>query len=150
MLSQTLLYRRKLPDSKKGKSAKNFIHLNLSLTLLLTFTVFVLCIETASKTHVSALSFSLYFRVSPPSLSSSSFPFSLPLLPLFSSSHTCMCIHAIIHLRHLLYGGCAFVAAILHYLFLSAFCWMLCEGILLYLLLLVVQKEVAILAHWTP
>ena len=34
--------------------------------------------------------------------------------------------------------ACAFVAALLHYLFLSAFCWMLCEGIMLYLLLVVV------------
>lgn len=37
-----------------------------------------------------------------------------------------------------LQGGCLFVALALHYLFLAAFCWMLCEGILLYLLLVVV------------
>ena len=34
--------------------------------------------------------------------------------------------------------GCAFIAALLHYLFLCAFCWMLCEGIMLYLLLHVI------------
>lgn len=35
-------------------------------------------------------------------------------------------------------GGCAFIAALLQYLFLAAFSWMLCEGIMLYLLLVVV------------
>ena len=37
-----------------------------------------------------------------------------------------------------LQGGCAFVAALLQYLFLAAFCWMMCEGIMLYLMLVVV------------
>ena len=32
-------------------------------------------------------------------------------------------------------GGCKFVALLLHYIFLSAFCWMLCEGIVIYILL---------------
>ncbi|CAI8001269.1 Adhesion G protein-coupled receptor L1 [Geodia barretti] len=35
-------------------------------------------------------------------------------------------------------AGCGFVAALLQYLFLSAFCWMMCEGIMLYLMLIVV------------
>ncbi len=35
-------------------------------------------------------------------------------------------------------GGCGFVAALLQYFFLSAFCWMLCEGIMLYLMLVMV------------
>lgn len=43
-------------------------------------------------------------------------------------------------------GGCLFVALLLHYLFLSAFCWMLCEGIMLYLLLVVVFSRMA--RHW--
>lgn len=43
-------------------------------------------------------------------------------------------------------GGCLFVALLLHYLFLSAFCWMLCEGIMLYLLLVVVFSKMA--RHW--
>ena len=30
------------------------------------------------------------------------------------------------------------VAVLLHYLFTSAFCWMLCEGVILYLMLVVV------------
>ena len=34
------------------------------------------------------------------------------------------------------------MALLLHYLFLSAFCWMLCEGILLYLLLVVVFSKI--------
>ena len=45
-------------------------------------------------------------------------------------------------------GGCAFVAALLHYLFLSAFCWMLCEGIMLYLLLIVVFSKMS--KKWWP
>ena len=34
--------------------------------------------------------------------------------------------------------ACALVAGALHYLFLSVFCWMLCEGIMLYLMLVIV------------
>ena len=34
-----------------------------------------------------------------------------------------------------------FVAALLHYLFTAVFCWMLCEGIMLYLMLVVVFSE---------
>ena len=44
--------------------------------------------------------------------------------------------------------GCRFVAVLLHYLFLCAFCWMLCEGVLLYLLLRVVFSEMA--KTWWP
>ena len=40
-------------------------------------------------------------------------------------------------------GGCAFVAALLHYLFLAAFCWMLCEGVMLYLMLVVVFSKLS-------
>ncbi|XP_065909460.1 uncharacterized protein [Dysidea avara] len=35
-------------------------------------------------------------------------------------------------------GPCVVVAVLLHYLFTSAFCWMLCEGVILYLMLVVV------------
>ena len=38
-------------------------------------------------------------------------------------------------------GGCAFVAAVLHYLFLASFCWMLCEGVMLYLMLVLVFTQ---------
>ena len=40
-------------------------------------------------------------------------------------------------------GGCGFVAALLQYLFLSAFCWMMCEGIMLYLMLIVVFSKLS-------
>ena len=43
-----------------------------------------------------------------------------------------------IYLIMFLQGGCGFVAALLQYFFLSSFCWMLCEGIMLYLMLVVV------------
>ena len=39
--------------------------------------------------------------------------------------------------------GCAFVAALLHYLFLAAFCWMLCEGVMLYLMLVAVFSKLS-------
>ena len=35
------------------------------------------------------------------------------------------------------------MAIFLHYLFLSSFCWMLCEGIMLYLLLVVVFSKLS-------
>ena len=35
-------------------------------------------------------------------------------------------------------GACIFVAVLLQYFFTSAFCWMLCEGIILYMLLVIV------------
>ena len=35
-------------------------------------------------------------------------------------------------------GACKFVAALLQYLFTSAFCWMLCEGVMLYMMLVTV------------
>ena len=39
--------------------------------------------------------------------------------------------------------GCTFVAALLHYFFLASFCWMLCEGVMLYLMLVVVFSTMA-------
>ncbi len=38
---------------------------------------------------------------------------------------------------------CVAITAILHYLFLSSFAWMLCEGIMLYLLLVVVFSRLS-------
>ena len=35
------------------------------------------------------------------------------------------------------------MAALLQYLFLSAFCWMMCEGIMLYLMLIVVFSKLS-------
>ena len=44
-----------------------------------------------------------------------------------------------IHIRNLVHQAvCVFVAALLHYFFLAAFCWMLCEGIYLFLILVIV------------
>ena len=42
-----------------------------------------------------------------------------------------------------LQGGCIFVATLLHYFLLASFCWMLCEGIMLFLLLVVVFSTTA-------
>ena len=39
--------------------------------------------------------------------------------------------------------SCRIVAALLHYFFLSAFCWMLCEAIMMYLLVIVVFSQIA-------
>lgn len=53
-------------------------------------------------------------------------------------------------------GGCGFVAALLHYFFLASFCWMLCEGVMLYLMLVVVFSSFAkrwylfLLLGWVP
>jgi len=39
--------------------------------------------------------------------------------------------------------GCAFVAGLLHYFFLASFCWMLCEGVMLYLMMVVVFSKLS-------
>ena len=39
--------------------------------------------------------------------------------------------------------GCAFVAALLHYLFTAVFLWMLCEGIMLFLMLVMVFSRLS-------
>ncbi|CAI7992619.1 Latrophilin-like protein LAT-2 [Geodia barretti] len=68
-----------------------FVHLNLAISLLLGYLVFVLGIELGNSNKVA----------------------------------------------------CGFVAALLQYLFLSAFCWMMCEGIMLYLMLIVVFSRLS-------
>lgn len=40
-------------------------------------------------------------------------------------------------------GLCVFVAALLQYLFTAVFFWMLCEGIMIYLMLVIVFSDVA-------
>ena len=40
-------------------------------------------------------------------------------------------------------AGCTVVAAFLHYFLLSLFSWMLCEGVLLYILLIKVFRGIA-------
>ncbi len=44
---------------------------------------------------------------------------------------------------HHLQGACVFVAVLLHYLFTTVFFWMLCEGIMLYLMLVVVFNRIS-------
>ena len=44
---------------------------------------------------------------------------------------------------HDLQVACVFVAALLHYLFTTVFFWMLCEGIMLYLMLVVVFNRIS-------
>ncbi len=44
---------------------------------------------------------------------------------------------------HDLQIACVFVAALLHYLFTTVFFWMLCEGIMLYLMLVVVFSQIS-------
>ncbi|XP_064402412.1 adhesion G protein-coupled receptor E3-like isoform X2 [Halichondria panicea] len=69
----------------------NFIHLNLSISLLLGYVVFLSGVDTAVANEVA----------------------------------------------------CVFVAALLHYLFTTVFFWMLCEGIMLYLMLVVVFSQIS-------
>lgn len=49
------------------------------------------------------------------------------------TARTCLCFQDL----------CIAVTTVLHYLFLSSFCWMLCEGIMLYLLLVVVFSKLS-------
>ncbi|XP_064407206.1 adhesion G protein-coupled receptor L3-like isoform X3 [Halichondria panicea] len=69
----------------------SFIHLNLSISLLLGYVVFLSGVETAVANK----------------------------------------------------GACVFVAALLHYLFTTVFFWMLCEGIMLYLMLVLVFNQIS-------
>ena len=68
-----------------------FIHLNLSIALLLGYVVFLAGVDTAVGNQI----------------------------------------------------GCAFVAGLLHYLFTAVFCWMLCEGIMLFLMLVIVFSSLS-------
>ena len=54
--------------------------------------------------------------------------------------HTC---NTHVHMHTHTQGACIFVAAWLHYFFLSSFSWMLCEGIMLYLMLVVVFSKLS-------
>ena len=54
-----------------------------------------------------------------------------------------MCLKVLSVVLMFMQASCIFVAALLHYLFLSVFCWMLCEGIMLYLMLVLVFSKLA-------
>ena len=58
-------------------------------------------------------------------------------------TYTYVCMYLICTLFCSLQGGCVFVTVLLHYFFLAAFCWMLCEGIMLYLMLVVVFSRLS-------
>ena len=85
-----------------------FIHLNLSICLLLGYVVFMFGIELGNASKVC------------------------------SAHYSSICHTISVFLASLIKESCGLVAALLQYLFLSAFCWMMCEGIMLYLMLVVV------------
>ena len=98
-----------------------FIHLNLAVSLLVGYLVFMIGIETATSSTVS-----IELKASNLNLT-----FVNHIKQLHYSENMKV-------LSTIVQGGCAFVAALLHYFFLAAFCWMLCEGVMLYLMLVVV------------
>ena len=100
-------------------SVNQFIHLNLALTLLLSLLVFVIGVQTATGSKVCIF---LYYSI----------------IIIISGYPLCMTV-----LHDHIQVGCAIVAVLLHYLFLSAFCWMLCEGIILFLLLVIVFSNMS-------
>ena len=94
-----------------------FVHLNLSISLLLGYLTFISGIDTATGSIVSICKLQ------------------------YGSHSRSICIT--IHCSTIMQGGCAFVAALLHYFFLAAFCWMLCEGVMLHLMLVAVFSKLS-------
>ena len=86
----------------------NFVHLNLSISLFVAYVIFAIGIEVATSNEVSIIT--------------------LRLIHVWFN--IAMCIY--------LQAACKIVAALIQYFLLSAFCWMMCEGIMLYLMLVVV------------
>jgi len=80
---------------------QHFLHLNLSIALLLGLIIFVSGIETASEYRVSVQ---------------------------YKASNITFIIY-------ILKTSCLIVAILLHYFFMAAFSWMLCEGILMFILI---------------
>ena len=107
-----------------------FLHLNLCISLLLGYLTFMVGIETATSNTVS-IECRMWILVSAPNfVINTTFSEQIKYLICCSSSTITQ-------------GGCAFVAALLHYFFLAAFCWMLCEGVMLYLKLVVVFSNLS-------
>ena len=98
------------------KKVVHFVHINLSIALICGLVIFVAGIQTAAwskvSSHVIHTPISIYRH--------SQIELALSWLNLFLS---------------LLQIACGFVAALLHYFFLAAFSWMMCEGICLYIML---------------
>ena len=91
------------------KGVHNFVHLNLAIALFLAYLVFAISIELAAKNKVCLKKVLAFICI----CSSPIFCFGLQI-------------------------ACQVVTAILQYLFISVFCWMLSEGVMLYLMLVVV------------
>ena len=61
----------------------------------------------------------------------------------YYSGHTIILYKPLYLSVSLLQVACQVVTAVLHYLFLAVFCWMLSEGVMLYLMLVVVFSTLA-------
>ena len=55
-----------------------------------------------------------------------------------TNNEVCVQYVAVQMINKLVQASCKLVAALLQYLFISAFCWMLCEGVILYMMLVTV------------
>ena len=114
-------YRKKL-----NKGPLLHIHLNLCFSLSLALIVFIAGIETATPIPVSA---------------SCAVP--IPVCNCIFHHHVFVCmriVEIVFQVLCVLFPFvqwlCGVVAGLLHYFFLSVFCWMLAEGIMLYFLLI--------------
>ena len=125
----------------------NYVHLNLCIALICGLIVFLAGIQAGTSSRVCTL----YAACRGQTLTSC-----------MRVMLVCSCMHVIVHIVLLLryvhfhmmcfftflfsfshwcvQEGCAFVAFLLHYFFLAAFSWMLCEGIMLYNLLVKVFR----------
>ncbi len=111
-----------------------FIHLNLSISLFLGYLMFVAGIETARANHVSSWSAYVICEAIVESEHSGCVNIDYRWLSWSVNGIRCVCSSQ---------GACVFVAVWLHYFFLASFCWMLCEGIMLYLMLVVVFSKLS-------
>ena len=103
-----------------------FVHLNLAISLLLGYLVFMFGIETATSSTVSCMKWHDTTMI---------------LTDPFQRIYPSLLLHSYWFI--IMQVGCALVAALLHYFFLAAFCWMLCEGVMLYLMLVVVFSNLS-------
>ena len=116
LLSHSLMQRKSL-----FVEVQYFTHLNLSISLLAVYITFVSGIETAKTYEVSTCVLHPCLR-----MYGCGYPDPIFACDEYSSSQQ---------------GACIFVAALLHYFLLASFCWMLCEGAMLYVLLVLVFKK---------
>ena len=114
-----------------------FIHLNLSITLCLAYITFVAGIEKGAAYQVG-------------NIQHDTFKHEWGLIPIkwtFDIKFGTLSVHysrlLSMHTLFNMQASCIVVAALLHYLFLSVFCWMLCEGIMLYLMLVLVFSKIS-------